>query len=291
MRLIRYVHNKRESYGILKDDGVIDLPILLRMGGYDAPNTLEAFVSSGMIDEVNHLINELSEDEISKISMEEVVVRAPILYPPKIICLGLNYRDHAEESEAEIPDEPIIFMKPRTSIIGHEEPIVKPRFVKKLDYEAELAVIIAGKGKNIGVSEAADYIFGYTAFNDVSARDIQFKDGQWTRGKSLDTFAPIGPCITTSDQIGDPMDLRIRTRVNGEVRQDSSTSNMIFNIYEIIYHLSRIMTLEPCDIIATGTPGGVAAFMKPKPKFLKAGDIVEIEIEGIGTLRNPVIEE
>jgi len=291
LRLIRYVHNKRESYGILKDDGVIDLPSLLRMSGYEAPNTLEAFVSSGLIGEVDRLINEFSETEASKISMEEVVLRAPILYPPKIICLGLNYRDHVEESGAEIPDEPIVFMKPRTSIIGPEEPIVKPRFVKKLDYEAELAIIIARKGKNIGVSEAADYIFGYTAFNDVSARDIQFKDSQWTRGKSLDTFAPTGPCITTSDQIGDPMDLRIRTRVNGEVRQDSSTSNMIFNVYEIIYHLSRIMTLEPCDIIATGTPGGVAAFMKPKPRFLKAGDIVEIEIEGIGTLRNPVIEE
>ena len=291
MRLIRYIHEKRESYGILKDNGVIDLPSLLGTGGYEAPNTLETFVSSGLIDEVNRLINDLSEAEVRKISMEEVALRAPILYPPKIICLGLNYRDHAEESGAEVPDEPIIFMKPRTSIIGHEEPIVKPRFVKKLDYEAELAMIIARKGKNIGVTEAADYIFGYTAFNDVSARDIQFKDGQWTRGKSLDTFAPTGPCITTSDQIGDPMDLRIKTRVNGEIRQNSSTSNMIFNVYEIIYHLSRIMTLEPCDIIATGTPGGVAAFMKPKPKFLKAGDIVEIEIEGIGTLRNPVIEE
>ena len=291
LRLIRYIHDKQESFGILKDNEVIDLPSLLRMGGYEAPDTLEALVSSGLITEIHRLINDLPEAEVSKINVEKIVLRAPILCPPKIICLGLNYRDHAEESGAEIPDEPIIFMKPRTSIIGHEEPIVKPIFVKKLDYEAELAMIIAKRGKNISISEAADYIFGYTAFNDVSARDIQFKDGQWTRGKSLDTFAPIGPCITTSDQIGDPMDLKIMTRVNGEVRQNSSTRNMIFNVYEIIYHLSRIMTLEPCDIIATGTPGGVAAFMKPKPKFLKAGDIVEIEIEGIGTLRNPVIEE
>jgi len=169
--------------------------------------------------------------------------------------------------------------------------VIKPDFVKKLDYEVELAVIIGKEGKNIPVSEAGEYIFGYTVFNDISARDIQFKDGQWTRGKSFDTFAPMGPCITTAAQIGDPKNLRLRTRVNGEIRQDSSTSRMIFNVYEVIHHLSRVMTLEPCDIIATGTPGGVAAFMKPKPRFLQPGDIVEGEIEKIGTLRNPIIGE
>jgi 2-keto-4-pentenoate hydratase/2-oxohepta-3-ene-1,7-dioic acid hydratase in catechol pathway len=179
-------------------------------------------------------------------------------------------------------------MKPRTAIIGPNESIVKPAFVKQLDYEAELAVIIGKKGKDIRVEDAKGYIFGYTCFNDVSARDIQFRDKQWTRGKSFDTFAPMGPCITTADQIGDTANLRVQTRVNGELRQNSSTSNMIFNVHKIVHELSRVMTLEPCDVVATGTPAGVAFAMKPKPKFLSPGDVVEIEIENIGTLRNKV---
>jgi 2-keto-4-pentenoate hydratase/2-oxohepta-3-ene-1,7-dioic acid hydratase in catechol pathway len=234
------------------------------------------------------------------LKMGDATFLAPLSSPPKIICLGLNYRDHAEEAGADIPDEPIIFMKPRTAIVGPDEHIILPNFVKELDYEAELAIVIGKKGKNISVSEAEKYVFGYTAFkkyvfgytafNDVSAREIQFRDRQWTRGKSFDTFAPIGPCITTADQIGNPSNLNIRTRVNGELRQDSSTKNMVFNVYEVIHHISRVMTLEPCDIIATGTPAGVAVFMKPTPKFLSPGDLVEVEIENIGTLRNKVAE-
>jgi len=163
--------------------------------------------------------------------------------------------------------------------------------VKQLDYEAELAIVIGEKGKNIPVLEAKKHIFGYTAFNDVSARDIQFKDKQWTRGKSFDTFAPMGPCITTANQIESPNNLGVRTRVNGELRQNSSTKNMVFSVYEIVHHLSRVMTLEPGDIIATGTPAGVGVFMKPKPKFLSPGDLVEVEIEQIGALRNNVSKE
>ena len=293
MRLIRYVYRGKESYGVLKNGRIIDLPSFLRIRGKQAPKSLEGLIiSNWKMNEIDDLIDEISDEEMMRITVNEkdAVLRAPILSPPKIVCLGLNYRDHAEEAGAKIPEEPIIFMKPRTSIVGPEEPVIKPRFVRELDYEVELAVIIGRKGKGISVSEAADYIFGYTVFNDISARDIQFKDGQWTRGKSFDTFAPIGPCITTTTQIGDPDDLRLRTRVNGETRQDSSTSRMIFNVYEIIYHLSRVMTLEPCDIIATGTPGGVAVFMKPKPKFLQPGDTVEVEIEKIGILRNPITE-
>jgi len=293
LRLIRYVYRGKESYGVLKNGRIIDLPSFLRIRGKQAPKSLEELIiSNWKMNEIDDLIDEISDEEMMRITVNEkdAVLRAPILSPPKIVCLGLNYRDHAEEAGAKIPEEPIIFMKPRTSIVGPEEPVIKPRFVRELDYEVELAVIIGRKGKGISVSEAADYIFGYTVFNDISARDIQFKDGQWTRGKSFDTFAPIGPCITTTTQIGDPNDLRLRTRVNGETRQDSSTSRMIFNVYEIIYHLSRVMTLEPCDIIATGTPGGVAVFMKPKPKFLQPGDTVEVEIEKIGILRNPITE-
>jgi len=294
LKLVRYVHCGDESYGILKNGRIIDLPSLLRLRGDNPPKSLEDLIASGWeIKKIDKLISSLSDGEITRIAVKEekASLKAPILSPPKIICLGLNYTDHAEESGAEIPEEPIIFMKPRTSIVGPEEPVVKPSFVKELDYEVELAIIIGKRGKNISVSQASEHIFGYTIFNDISARDIQFKDGQWTRGKSFDTFAPIGPCITTTAQIEDPNNLRLKTRVNGETRQDSTTGRMVFNVHEIVYHLSRVMTLEPCDIIATGTPRGVAAFMKPKPKFLQPGDTVEVEIENIGTLRNPIIEE
>jgi len=182
-------------------------------------------------------------------------------------------------------------MKPHTTIIGPNENIVKPSFVKQLDYEAELAIIIGKKAKNVSVSEAKSHIFGYTIMNDISARDIQFKDKQWTRGKSFDTFAPTGPCITTINQLEDTSDLSIRTWVNKELRQNSTTKNMVFNVYEIVHHLSLVMTLEPCDIIATGTPAGVGFAAKPQPKFLQAGDIVRIEVEKIGILENTVIEE
>ncbi len=292
MRIVRFFHGNWESYGVLSDAEIIDLPRLAKLRKHPIPQSIEGLISLGSAAEtlLKGLTDGLSEAQRSgvSLSLEEASIKAPIASPPKIVCLGLNYRDHAEEAKAKVPEEPIIFMKPRTAIIGPGEPIVKPPFVKKLDYEAEIAVVIGKGGRDIPVSEAKNHIFGYMVFNDVSARDIQFKDGQWTRGKSFDTFAPIGPCITTADQIGDPNNLRLWTRVNGEVRQDSSTSRMAFNVYEIIYHLSRVMTLEPCDIIATGTPAGVAAFMKPEPKFLESGDTVEIGVEKIGTLRNRV---
>ncbi|MEM1564161.1 MAG: fumarylacetoacetate hydrolase family protein [Candidatus Bathyarchaeia archaeon] len=229
--------------------------------------------------------------EKSSVPISEIRLLAPIAHPPKIVCLGLNYRDHAAEQNEKIPDNPIIFLKPHTTIIGPNENIVKPKFVKELDYEAELAIVIGRKGKNVPVSETRKHIFGYTILNDVSARDIQFKDEQWTRGKSLDTFAPTGPCITTENQMQDTSNIRIRTWVDGELRQDSTTKNMVFNVYEVVHHLSKIMTLEPCDIIATGTPAGVGFAIKPEPKFLKPGSIVRIEIEGIGILENRVVEE
>jgi len=223
--------------------------------------------------------------------LDDITLLAPVPSPPKIICLGLNYRDHAEEQGAKIPKDLIIFMKPRTAIIGPNESIIYPSLVKQLDYEAELAVVLGRKGKNIPISDAKEHIFGYTAFNDVSARDIQFGDRQWTRGKSFDTFAPIGPCITLVGQVPNPNNLWIRAKVNGELRQDSSTRNMVFSVYEVVHRLSRVMTLEPGDIIATGTPAGVAAFMKPRPKYLMPSDTVEVEIEKIGTLRNVVVKE
>lgn len=294
MRFVRYFHSGVESYGLLSDDEIIGLQTLAGALETPLPSTIEELIGLGEegMRTVEQLMLNSTKTEKGKAipKIGDATFLAPVSSPPKIICLGLNYRDHAEEAGADIPHEPIIFMKPRTAIVGPDEPIIRPTFVKELDYEAELAIIIGKKGKNIPVSEAEKYVFGYTAFNDISAREIQFKDKQWTRGKSFDTFAPIGPCITTADQIGNPSNLNIRTRVNGELRQDSSTKNMVFNVYEVIHQISRVMTLEPCDIIATGTPAGVAVFTKPTPKFLSPGDLVEVEIENIGTLRNKVTE-
>jgi 2-keto-4-pentenoate hydratase/2-oxohepta-3-ene-1,7-dioic acid hydratase in catechol pathway len=284
-----------DTYGIPLNKEVLCLPLLASIQGKFLPTTLEELVSSGVnaIKIVEKLVRFSEKFQLRKamLKISDIRFKAPLFKPPKIVCLGLNYRDHLEEQGGKPPSEPIIFMKPRTAIIGPNENIVKPKFVKKLDYEGELAIVIGREGKNISVEKARNHILGYTIMNDVSARDIQFDDGQWTRGKSFDTFAPLGPYITLTDQIGDPNNLRIRTWVNKRLRQDSSTKNMIFNVYETIFHLSRVMTLEVGDIIATGTPAGVGAFIKPEPQFLKHGDIVEIEIEKIGVLRNRVIEK
>ncbi|MEM2938648.1 MAG: fumarylacetoacetate hydrolase family protein [Candidatus Bathyarchaeia archaeon] len=299
MKLARftYSYSGKESYGvILEAEGgkILDLAKFSAMTNINIPSSIRSLISKGLkIEKIFRKLTEKSSGSDIRRAMvdfEHVILKAPIINPPKIICLGLNYKDHAEESGSPIPREPIIFMKPRTAIIGPEEHIIKPIFVQQLDYEIELAIIIGKRGRGIPISEARNYIFGYTIFNDVSARDIQFKDGQWTRGKSFDTFAPIGPYITTIEQINDPNNLHMVTKVNGEIRQNSSTKLMIFNVYEIVHHISRVMTLEPCDIIATGTPSGVAAFMKPEPKFLKNGDVIEMEIENIGMLRNMVVE-
>jgi 2-keto-4-pentenoate hydratase/2-oxohepta-3-ene-1,7-dioic acid hydratase in catechol pathway len=266
--------------------------------GLKLPKTLEGFVRKGIraIEAAEEILKKASEKEIEDFSLplNEVRLLAPLAHPPKIICLGLNYLDHIEEDVTgrgkAVPSEPIIFIKPHTTIIGYGQSIIKPSFVKKHDYEAELAILMGARAKNVSAEEARSCIFGYTILNDVTARDIQLKDIQWTRGKSFDTFAPIGPCIVTQNQIPDPTNLYIRTWVNGELRQNSTTKNMIFNVYEIVHHISRVMTLEPCDIIATGTPAGVGYALKPEPKFLQDGDIVRIEIEGIGTLENKVAE-
>jgi len=293
LKLVRFLQNNHESYAIqVSGDQLLDLPTMSKILKKPFPSSLDELISSrnNGLQALERSLQDLTEKETSSATLRRssAKILAPIASPPKIICLGLNYRDHAAEQNAPLPSEPIIFMKPCTTVVGPDEPIVKPAFVKQLDYEAELAVVIGKKGKDIAVEDAKNHIFGYTCFNDVSARDIQFKDKQWTRGKSFDTFAPMGPCITTTDQIGETENLWIRARVNGELRQNSSTRNMVFNVYEIVHELSRVMTLEPRDVIATGTPAGVGFAMKPEPKFLSLGDVVEIEIENIGTLRNKV---
>ena len=295
MRLARYRDRQREHYGVLMNEEVICLHGLARGMNMEFPERFEDFINLGSqgVEKTENMLEKAKENDVRSVSspINQITLLAPIASPPKIVCLGLNFRDHAAEQGAAIPDEPLIFMKPRTAIIGPNENIVKPSFVDQLDYEAELAIVIGRKAKNIPISNAKSYVFGYTILNDVSARDIQFKDKQWTRGKSFDTFAPTGPCITTLEQLQDTSDLSIRTWVNKELRQNSTTKNMIFNVYEIIHHLSLVMTLEPCDIIATGTPAGVGFAMKPQPKFLQPGEIVRVEIEKIGVLENIVVEE
>lgn len=293
MQIARYKFQNKESYGIVNQQTIISLPLLAKTLKTKFPPNLEEFIAKGdnTLQKTEKLLKNTSQTDINSIQrpLSEVSLLAPISFPPKIICLGLNYIDHARETQSALPEEPIIFIKPHTALVGPNQKIIKPKFVKELDYEGELCIIIGKKGKYIPVKKAVEHIFGYTIFNDVSARDFQFKYSQWTRGKSFDTFAPTGPYITTKNQLKNTDDLTIRTWVNGDLRQNGTTKNMIFNVSQIVHHLSRIMTLEPGDIIATGTPAGVGFAMNPKC-FLKDRDVVRIEIEGIGILENTIEE-
>jgi 2-keto-4-pentenoate hydratase/2-oxohepta-3-ene-1,7-dioic acid hydratase in catechol pathway len=212
---------------------------------------------------------------------------APVDDVRNIVCVGLNYRKHAEEGGQPIPDNPILFSKFSNSIVGPGEDIRIPPITSQVDYEAELGVVMRRRASAVSVDRALDYVLGYTCINDVSARDVQFADRQWVRGKALDTFCPIGPCIVTTDEITDPQTLGIRCRVNGATLQDSNTADMIFGVAEIVSFISQGITLEPGDIIATGTPEGVG-FARTPPIYLAPGDVVDVEIDGIGTLSNPV---
>jgi 2-keto-4-pentenoate hydratase/2-oxohepta-3-ene-1,7-dioic acid hydratase in catechol pathway len=210
--------------------------------------------------------------------------------PGKIVCVGLNYRDHAEEGGMDLPKAPLLFAKWPNALIGHGDPIVLPPESTQVDYEAELGVVIGTKARRVGERDALDHVEGYICLNDVSARDLQFADGQWTRGKSPDTFCPVGPRLVPREEIDDPQSLAIRCLVNGEALQDSSTAQMIFSVAEIIAYASQVITLEPGDLIATGTPAGVGIFREPKV-LLSDGDEVSVEIEGLGTLTNPITKE
>jgi 2-keto-4-pentenoate hydratase/2-oxohepta-3-ene-1,7-dioic acid hydratase in catechol pathway len=212
---------------------------------------------------------------------------APVPRPGKIVCVGLNYRDHAAESGLAVPKTPVIFSKFSSCVVAPGEPVVVPTTSEKVDYEAELAVVIGRHAKHVSAAHAYDYVLGYTAFNDVTARDFQFGDGQWQRGKSCDTFAPMGPTIVTTDEIPDPHTLRITMRVNGAVMQDSNTNQLIFGVPQLVEFITSSITLEPGDVIPTGTPAGVGFARKP-PVFLKAGDTMDVDIERIGGLGSPV---
>jgi 2-keto-4-pentenoate hydratase/2-oxohepta-3-ene-1,7-dioic acid hydratase in catechol pathway len=222
------------------------------------------------------------------VNRSQVQLLAPVPRPGKLICIGLNYRDHAAESKMPIPERPVVFSKFSTSVIGPGEPVVLPATSKQVDYEAELAVVIGRQCRNVKASRAYEYVLGYSLINDVSARDFQFADGQWQRGKSCDTFAPLGPAIVTTSQVPDPHKLSIKLRLNGKTMQDSNTDQLIFGVPELVEFLSETITLEPGDVIATGTPPGVG-FARTPPIFIQPGDVMEVEIEKVGLLRTPVI--
>lgn len=272
-----------ETYGIVDGGRVATRDEITYATGIPVPHGIKDFLFDGWLDEVRGMESELRYER----DVADFGLLHPIPNPPKIICLAFNYTDHAREQNLTPPEDPALVMKPRTALTGTGSDIVCPGFVRQLDYEVELALVMGRTVKDAGGADAADAVFGYMVFNDVSARDLQSRDKQFTRGKGCDTFAPCGPWVTTRDEVEDPQDLRLTTRVNGETRQDSSTSNMFIKIPEIVSKISRCMTVERGDIISTGTPAGVM-LNRPGAVFLRDGDLVEMEIEGLGRIRNTV---
>ncbi|HHW48357.1 MAG TPA: fumarylacetoacetate hydrolase family protein [Clostridiaceae bacterium] len=278
MKLCTFIsYEGTECVGLVKDNKIY------RLSGY-----------KDMID----LIQKYNPDKIERdlkeaynsFSFEEVTFMAPVTNPRKLIFIGLNYRDHIKESNSTVPEFPVLFAKFSNSLIGNNQNVIIPRVVNKCDFEAELAFVVGKTAKNVDIDNAMEYVFGYTICNDVSARDLQFRVSQWLSGKAIDTFAPMGPVIVTADEIKDPHNLDISCRINGELRQKSNTRELIFNIPYLISYISKIMTLEPGDIISTGTPQGVILGAKDQV-WLREGDVCEIEIKNIGVLRNVFINE
>ena len=253
----------------------------------DAPADCDALVAGGehTLERVRTLISSASGS--GWLPLESLVLAPPLRRPGKIMAIGLNYRDHAEEQNIEPPPAPLMFAKFASSIVGPEAPVEIPPASSRIDYEVELAVIIGRRGRMISPEAARDHIFGYTIINDVTARDLQRSDRQWVRAKSFDTFCPMGPAVVTVDALEFPPQRDIEMRVNGEVRQRSNTRRMIFDVPTLVSWLSEAFTLEPGDIISTGTPAGVGVFRNP-PVFLTEGDVMEASIDGLGVLRNPV---
>jgi 2-keto-4-pentenoate hydratase/2-oxohepta-3-ene-1,7-dioic acid hydratase in catechol pathway len=280
MRFVTFHHNNHTHAGVLLGDKVVSLA----QAGFHS--VLEV-ISGGPA------ALSLVKDAVLKapdFPLAEVKLLAPMPRPPKIICIGLNYRDHAIESKLEIPKIPVVFSKYPSVTIGPGDSIILPKNSEKPDYEAELAVVIGKNGRHVAAENWREYVFGYMCLNDVSARDFQMATSQWMIGKTFDTFAPMGPYLVTDDEIADPHALDISLDINGEVLQKSNTKELIFRIPELIAYLSSVMTLEPGDVISTGTPSGVGFSYNP-PRWLKPGDNVTVKIAGVGELTNPCIAE
>lgn len=293
MRLATYDSQKKWRAGIVIKDKVVDASTAakaadINFDGNEISNRAIIQLSRDKQSQLEAAAREFAESNGEGVHLlGDVLLGPPIPDPDKIICLGLNYKSHAEEAGLKPPEIPILFAKYRNALTGPTSPIILPKMSQEIDYEGELAVVIGKRGKDISVESALEYVAGYMAFHDVSARDLQFRAGQWLSGKTLDTFAPCGPSLVIGE-IDDPQNLNISTRLNGETLQNSNTKHMIFPVAETIAYISQLMTLEPGDIIATGTPEGVG-FKRTPPIFLKDGDVVEVEVEKIGTLRNPVV--
>lgn len=283
MRLVSHSYQGRAALGVLVDDRVISVVDV----DASLPATMTDLLTEGadglarLRQAMSHTASTMTGTPLSSVSL-----LAPVPRPGKIVAIGRNYREHAGEEGQDVPTAPLMFAKFPSSVVSDGADICwDPSVTRQVDYEAELAVVIGAPARDVTTTDALQYVLGYTCLNDVSARDVQFGDGQWTRGKSLDTFCPLGPAVTTAEEIGDPQDLEIRCLVNGVEMQAANTRQMYFSVAELIAYCSASFTLDPGDIIATGTPGGVGAFRDP-PVFLGDGDEVVVEIDRVGRLRN-----
>ncbi len=290
MRLVTFLQNGEVRLGALRTHDGQEVIVDLNRAEPRLPASMLDFLAAG--ERARELAVEVLQEAPASAmhEREAVTLKAVLTNPGKIICIGLNYRDHAAETHQSIPEVPMVFAKYNNTLVGSGEPILLPRVTQRVDYEAELAVIIGKRGRSIAEAEAMDYVAGYSIFNDISARDYQMRTSQWTIGKTFDTFGPFGPALVTADEIADPHALALRLSIDGEVLQDSNTRELIFSIPRLIAYLSSVMTLEPGDVIATGTPAGVG-FTRQPPRFLRPGETVRVEIEGIGVLENPVKDE
>jgi 2-keto-4-pentenoate hydratase/2-oxohepta-3-ene-1,7-dioic acid hydratase in catechol pathway len=284
MKLVTFTHGGSTRIGVLEGNSIVDLSV----AAPQLPREMCAFLAAGA--EAMAAAKAAAASGSARIACADVKLEAPILRPPKILAVGLNYKDHIAETGNKTPEYPMIFNKQSTSVNAPNGDIHLPRASEQLDYEGEFAIVIGRYCRHVPKNRAREVIAGYTIANDVSVRDWQRRVPTFTMGKSWDTHCPLGPCITTADEIPDPHTLDLKTWVNGELRQSSNTSQLLFNAYDLIEHLSTAFTLEPGDVISTGTPGGVAVAMKP-PKWLKPGDVVKIAIDKLGEIENRVIAE
>ena len=297
MRLVTYESNAIWHSGFIVGEWVVDSSVAGKRAdlssGADAGQISNRHIiqlSPERRSDLEHAARALASEDPAPPGVfltGELLLGPPIPDPEKIICLGLNYRSHAEEIGFSIPTVPILFAKFRNALTGPSSPVILPDLSQEIDFEGELAVVMRRQCKNVSSENALEYVAGYMVLNDVSARDLQFRSGQWLSGKALDTFAPCGPALVI-DEIVDPQNINVSTRINGQIFQQDNTRNMIFTVADSIAYISQLMTLEPGDIIATGTPEGVG-FKRNPPVFLHHGDVVEVTIDGIGTLRNPVV--
>jgi acylpyruvate hydrolase len=288
MHLVTFAHGDSTHIGALQQRDGKEIVVDLNRAEPRLPSDMIAFLAGG--DDTRALAERALADPPAEAVLDrgEVRLGAPIPRPGKIICIGLNYRDHAAESNQPVPEYPTVFAKYASCVIGPGESIVIPRVTSQVDYEGELAVVIGRRARDVAEQDALSYVAGYAPFNDVSARDYQMRTSQWTIGKTFDTFGPLGPALVTADEIADPHTLDLRVTIGDEVLQSSNTRHLIFTIPQLIAYLSAVMTLEPGDVIATGTPAGVGGARKPQ-RWLQAGEIVRVEIDRLGALENPVV--